>query len=119
MLWSWVQVSQNLWTAFWNKAEREKASEEAAEHLKILEKELKYKFFGGENVGLVDIAADFLAHWVPALQQVFGVEILTQDKYPKLTQWSHNFVTHDVVKQILPPQDKLIAFFKTRLESTN
>ena len=107
-----------LWKAFWNKEERDKASKEAAELLKILEKELKHKYFRGETIGLVDIAGNFIAHWVPAFQQLVGIEILTQDNYPKLTQWSHDFVTHGVVKEILPPQDKLIAYFKPRVEST-
>ncbi|PON90772.1 S-crystallin [Trema orientale] len=113
------KVLPTLWKAYWVKEEQEKASEEASELLNFLEKEIKHKYFGGETIGLVDIAGNFIAHWVPTIQQVVGVEILTKEKYPKLSQWSHDFVTHGVVKEILLPQDKLIAFFKTLLESTN
>ena len=48
-----------------NEKEREKGAEESREALKILENELKEKFFNGDSVGLVDIAALFIAFWLP------------------------------------------------------
>lgn len=114
----WIQCVPALWKASWSKLdEREKAMEEAIELLKFTEDELKDKFFGGETVGLVDIAGSFIAHWFPCLQEVMGLEILTEEKFPKISQWSRDFVNHSVVKENLPPRDKLIAFFRTRLEN--
>ena len=77
--------------------------------LKILEKGLKdKKYFGGETIGFVDIAASLIAHWLPAFEQVVGTETFTQDKFPKLYQWRLDFESHGVLKEILPPTDKLI-----------
>ncbi|XP_015897031.1 probable glutathione S-transferase [Ziziphus jujuba] len=128
-----------LWKAFWKHSynwevvssrhhgetllgceDHEKAKEEAKEHLKTLENELKdKKFFGGETVGLVDIVGNFIAYWLPRIQEASGVELLTEEKYPRLYQWIHEFENHDVVKEKLPPSDKLLAFFRGRFESVS
>ena len=96
--------------------DREKAVEEACELLKLLENELKdKKFFGGENIGFVDIVADYIGgYWLRDVQEIVGVKILTREKFPKLCEWSDDFVNHVVIKENLPPRDKLIAFFRTR-----
>lgn len=118
-LWFWIQFVATVSRAFFNKEEKEKASEEASELLQILERELKHKYFGGENIGLVDIVGSFIAYWVPVIEQVMEVKIFVQEKCPKLWQWRHDFVSHPVIKEILPQKDKLIAALKARLESTN
>ena len=89
------------------------------ELLKFLENELNDNFFGGETVGLVDIVGNLIAHWLPVLQEVAGVEILTEKKFPKLCRWSHEFVNHSVVKEVLPSREKLIAYFRAGFESTS
>ena len=94
---------------------RDKAVEEAMEALKILENEIGDKrFFGGDNVGLVDISANFVGYWVDVLQEIAGLELLTYEKFPKLYKWSQEFSIHPIVKQALPPRDELFAFFKSR-----
>lgn len=103
-----------LWNACWSDEKgRDKAVEEALEALKILQEALKDKrFFGGETIGLVDIAANFIGYWVAILQEIAGLELLTIEKFPKLYKWSQEFVNHPVIKESLPPRDKLFAFFK-------
>ncbi|KAK7259951.1 hypothetical protein RIF29_25586 [Crotalaria pallida] len=103
-----------IWNACWsNEKGREKAVEEALAALKILQDELKdKKFFGGENIGLVDIAANFVGYWVGILQEIAGLELLTVEKFPKLYKWSQEFVNHSVIKEGLPPRDELYVFFK-------
>lgn len=99
--------------------ERKKAVEEACELLQLLENELKNKkYFGGDCIGLVDIVANFISHWLKVLQEVVGVELLTIKKFPKLCEWSENFVCHHAVKECLPPKDKLLSFFHSRYGST-
>ena len=121
----WIQYLPAMSKAFFSKKnqekkDQEKAWEETSKLLKILEKELKdKKYFGGETIGFVDIAASLIAHWVPAFEKVAGIETFTQDKFPRLYQWSLDFVSHAVVKEILPPMDKLIDFYTTYLETTN
>ncbi|KAJ7961342.1 Glutathione S-transferase [Quillaja saponaria] len=107
-----------LWKALWsNEEERDKAAEEASELLQILENELKdKKFFGGETVGLVDIAADFIGFWLGVFQEIVGLRLLTNEKLPKLYKWTQEFANHSVIKENLPPKDKLHAFFKGAIE---
>ncbi|XP_022744175.1 glutathione S-transferase U8-like [Durio zibethinus] len=96
--------------------EREKAMEEVRECLKTHESVLNgTKFFGGETIGLLDIAANFIALWLRVIQEVSGLEFLTADKCPVLIKWCDEFVSCSVVKEHLPPRDKLIAFVKNWL----
>ncbi|RZC02876.1 putative glutathione S-transferase [Glycine soja] len=89
-----------------DEKEREKNVTETYEGLQFLENELKdKKFFGGEEVGLVDIAGVYIAFWVPFIQEIAGLKLLTSEKFPKLYKWSQEFVNHPVVKESLPPRD--------------
>lgn len=97
-----------------NKEEREKGTEEALQALQFLENELKNKFFGGENIGIVDIAASYIAFWLPILEEAVGLKFLSGDKFPKLHKWSQEFINHPIVKEILPPKEGLLGFFKSR-----
>ncbi|KAF5802345.1 putative glutathione transferase [Helianthus annuus] len=95
----------------------EQAVAEAHEALQFLENELKVKgskFFGGDNINLVDISATFLALWVGAAEEALGIEVLSKHKFPKLTEWSDNYVNCQAVKDSLPPKENLVAFFKKR-----
>ncbi|XP_024964088.1 probable glutathione S-transferase isoform X1 [Cynara cardunculus var. scolymus] len=93
----------------------EQAIAEACGHLQILENELAVKgnkFFGGDSINLVDIAADFIAYWVGVMEEATEIKFFTNDKFPKLTEWADNFVECQVVKEILPPRQNLVAFFR-------
>ncbi|XVE96963.1 hypothetical protein REPUB_Repub02eG0269500 [Reevesia pubescens] len=96
-----------------NEYEREKAVEETCDYLKTLESALNGKrFFGGDTIGLVDIAANFIGYSLRIIQEVTGNEILSAEKFPELFKWTEEFVSCQVVKEGLPPRDKLLAFFK-------
>ncbi|XP_047159704.1 probable glutathione S-transferase [Vigna umbellata] len=103
-----------IWNACWSDEKgREKATAEAMEALEILQEALREKrFFGGESIGLVDIAANFIGYWVEILQEIAGLKLLTLEKFPKLYKWSQEFVNHPVINEGLPPRDQLFAFFK-------
>ncbi|KAM7266861.1 hypothetical protein ACFE04_009027 [Oxalis oulophora] len=107
-----IQSISTLLTVGENK---ENAVEEACGLLQFLENELiekKKKFFGGDEIGLVDIVANFIGYWLSLLQDVVKVEILTKDKFPVLFQWTDEFVNHIVVQETLPPKEKLVAYFQ-------
>ena len=94
--------------------------EEAKENLKLLENELDdNKFFGGDNIGLLDVVCNFIAFWLLVIQEVVEVKLLTEGEFPKLSRWGHGFVNHPIVKENLPSRDKLAEFFRGRLESSN
>ena len=111
-----------LWKALWSEEkDRKEAVEEACEHLKTLENELKdKKFFGGENIGIVDIAANFIAYWIGVIEEASGyaVKFFTEEKFPILHKWSNEFVNCDVVKEKLPERKQLIAFFGARFTAS-
>ncbi|MED6209822.1 putative glutathione S-transferase [Stylosanthes scabra] len=92
--------------------EREKNVKEAQKAFQFLEDELKGKFFGGEKFGFVDIAAVYITFWIPMLQEIAGLELLTNEKFPKLCKWNQEFLSEPTIKESLPPRDPIFAFFK-------
>lgn len=99
--------------------DRKQALDEALEQLKVLENELNgKKFFGGDEIGFVDIAANFIGLWLGIVQEMMGVELLTKEKLPKLCEWAENYLNNDIIKQSLPPRDELAtrlrAFFQPK-----
>ncbi|CAI8612725.1 unnamed protein product [Vicia faba] len=104
-------------TSSHDEKEREESFKEVEVALQFLEDELKEKFFGGEEIGIVDITAVFIAFWFPVIQEAAGLKLFSSEKYPKLYKWSEDFNNHPVVKEQLPPRETLLSFFKARFES--
>ncbi|KAE8692433.1 Tau class glutathione transferase GSTU45 [Hibiscus syriacus] len=101
------------------KNEREKLMEEACECLKTLESALNgKKFFGGDTVGLADTATNIIAYWLRILQEAAGCESLSAEKLPDLFKWTDGFVNCSVVKESLPPRDKLLPTYRARFAAT-
>nr|GMD40141.1 probable glutathione S-transferase [Ipomoea batatas] len=98
--------------------ELEKVKEEVGELLKVLDNELKKKkFLGGETMGFADIAANFVAVWVGALEEIMEVELgLTEEKFPHLCRWKQDFLNCDVIKETLPSKDKLVAYHFSKVK---
>ncbi|KAJ0780240.1 putative glutathione transferase [Helianthus annuus] len=95
----------------------EQAVAEAHELLQFLENELNVKgtkFFGGDNINLVDICAGYIAHWVVAAEEALGIEVVTKDKFPKIAEWCGNYINCQVVKDCLPPRERVVAYYKGR-----
>ncbi|KAK4480984.1 hypothetical protein RD792_011852 [Penstemon davidsonii] len=116
----WVKfIDEKCAVAMWKACsspgeEGEKAKEEASQLLKFLEEELKgKKFFGGDNIGLVDISANFIGYWFGFAQELKGLELLTKEKYPNFCEWVDEYVNNNFVKENLPLKDKMIEIFKT------
>ncbi|KAL6009658.1 hypothetical protein ACLOJK_000087 [Asimina triloba] len=98
-----------IWMAFWTKGkEQVKLIEECLENLKTLETALKGKFFGGWF--------DRNAHWVPALQDAVGLVLLDEEKLPALFKWTEDFMSVRVVRESVPPRERLTAFFNEHKE---
>ena len=87
------------------------------EYLELLENELKgKKFFGGDTIGIVDIAASFVALWAIVLQEVAGISLINEEKHPILCNWIEEFLSSEVVKESLPEREKLFAYFHAKKE---
>ncbi|KAL4204537.1 hypothetical protein AMTRI_Chr01g132500 [Amborella trichopoda] len=83
--------------------EQEKAMTEIKEALKTLEGGLKGRFFSGEVIGFVDIAASSLSIWSEVLGEIVGTKFIDSETLPLLRSY-------------FPPYNKLIASYKARRE---
>ncbi|KAL7003090.1 glutathione transferase [Sarracenia purpurea var. burkii] len=92
--------------------QQERAVKDAKEALKILEGELKgKKFFGGEDIGLVDIALGSVALWLGVIEEVSGVQMLDSLNYPSLAKWKENFLELPEINEGLPSKDDLVPYY--------
>ena len=95
-----------------------KAVKEAQETLKPLEELLKGKrFFGGQTIAYLDIAFGWLAIWVPLIEEILGATFVDESTLPLLHVWFQEFPNIPLVKERLPPREKLLPFLKAFRES--
>ncbi|CAM8928001.1 unnamed protein product [Rhodiola kirilowii] len=98
--------------------EQAKAAKEAREVLDILEKELEglgeKKYFGGEEVGMVDLEFGWLAYLLEMFEDISGFKIMSEWHLdlPRLKAWFGEFNNLDIVKDTVPEEKKLFAYFK-------
>lgn len=108
-----------LWKALWSQGdELEKDKEEAYVVLKVLDNELKdKKFFGGNNVGFVDIVANFVGYWIGIVEEATGVVLVTSEKFPNFCAWRNEYFNCSQVKENMPPREMLLGYFKSRVQA--
>ncbi|CAK9149014.1 unnamed protein product [Ilex paraguariensis] len=93
--------------------EKRKAANEARENLKTLESGLEGKrFFGGETIGFVDIAAAWLGCWTRIAGEIVDVKLIDEETMPELCAWLENVLEAPIIKDCMPPQDKLLEHIK-------
>ncbi|XP_049389106.1 probable glutathione S-transferase [Solanum stenotomum] len=98
--------------------EKEKGCDETFEVLTYLDNELQNKkFFGGDNIGFIDIVASYIALWFGAIQEAIGMELLTEQKFPKLSKWIDEFLSSRIVKENLPTREVLVPLYKAQFAS--
>ncbi|KAL7204100.1 hypothetical protein ACSBR2_017213 [Camellia fascicularis] len=97
--------------------EQEEAIPQVMENLKYIEEQLKgNKFFGRETIGYTDIAFGWIANLLSVFEEVTGIKLLDEEKFPLLSAWMQNFSDVPVIKENWPPRDKLVIKFQATRE---
>ncbi|KAM3354158.1 hypothetical protein ACQJBY_025040 [Aegilops geniculata] len=109
------RCSRTLFKALWTPEGEARRGfvEEAKENLALMEAQLEgRRFFGGDSLGLLDIAASGLA-WLPVLEEVAGVEtsMIRAEDYPALCRWCGEYASDEAVKKCLPSRDEMVAYY--------
>ncbi|KAK7268656.1 hypothetical protein RIF29_21361 [Crotalaria pallida] len=95
--------------------EREKATEKLWEHLRVVEEHCfgdEKKFFGGDNINIVDIAFGSIAKFLEIEEDVIQVKVLEAEKFPHLLSWFNNFKNVPVISENLPNHEKTVTTIK-------
>ncbi|KAK3187767.1 hypothetical protein Dsin_027328 [Dipteronia sinensis] len=122
----WIKFSEEMGPTMWmmfrsSGEEQEKFKKESLEMLKTIEEmalgDHEKKFFGGDQISLVDIAFGAHAHWLlEVIEKVVGVRLLEAHKFPRLHAWIQNFKQVPVINQNLPDSDQMVLTFKRNRE---
>ncbi|CAL0316251.1 unnamed protein product [Lupinus luteus] len=104
-----------------DEQERAIAITKAQEALTVIEEQGlgDKKFFGGNNIGLVDIVYGCLSHWLEGLEEIVGWKLIETDKFPRLHAWTQNFKQVPVIKENLPDYGNLLLHLERRRQESN
>ncbi|KAF8698472.1 hypothetical protein HU200_035212 [Digitaria exilis] len=111
---SWMQTFRGKTDE--EKAEGVKQTLAAVEHLEAAFKECSKgkPFFGGDNVGYLDVTLGGLVGWVHAGEKLYGFNPFDATRSPLLNAWVERFGELDAAKAVLPDTDRLVDFAKMR-----
>ncbi|KHG06513.1 putative glutathione S-transferase [Gossypium arboreum] len=100
-------LGKKVWTT--KGEEQEAAKKEFIACLKLLEGELGNKdYFGGENLGYVDVVLVPFYSWFYAYEKCGNFSI--ERECPKLIAWAKRCMEKDSVSKSLPDQQKIYGF---------
>ncbi|XP_044477418.1 glutathione transferase GST 23-like [Mangifera indica] len=88
--------------ACWKEGEeKDTAVESAIENFAYLEKQIEgKKYFGGEEIGYLDLALGWIPHWLNVMEQVGEMKVVDGEKLPLLNEWCHNFIQVPVISKL-------------------
>ncbi|KAK3032045.1 hypothetical protein RJ639_035482 [Escallonia herrerae] len=111
-----MQLLDNAWIALCSDgSQKEKAVKSTIDALEKIEGELKGKsFFGGEAIGYLDVALGWISYWLLVWDEMRSMQLLDPLKFPSITTWMNNFLENPVVKENLPPKEKMVVYFNKR-----
>ncbi|PIA42655.1 hypothetical protein AQUCO_02000240v1 [Aquilegia coerulea] len=90
--------------------EKEEAVATVGEHLKFLEEELKNKkFFSGDEIGFLDLCLGWTVSFISVLDEINGLKMAGEERFPLFSAWIENFSNSPIVKDTLPPRDRLLS----------
>ncbi|CAL4955019.1 unnamed protein product [Urochloa decumbens] len=69
-------------------------------------------FFGGDAIGLADIALGSFLLWFKVVDEVSGTKLLDEAKFPGLAAWAERFLAVDAVREAMPEFQRLLVHYK-------
>ncbi|KAE8686907.1 Glutathione S-transferase U17 [Hibiscus syriacus] len=67
-------------------------------------------FFGGDEIGYLDIAFGSYLGWLRVAEKFNGKKLMDEAKTPTLVNWAESFCSHAAVKDFMPDTDKLAEY---------
>ncbi|KAK1432279.1 hypothetical protein QVD17_09174 [Tagetes erecta] len=94
-------------------AHKENVAKDAREILKTLESCLNpdVQFSEGNKLTYMDIAIVWVGYYAQILEKILDVKLLDDDNSPLLNKWFKDVFDHEVIRECLPPFDKLVAHY--------
>lgn len=111
------RLSRTMFKALWAEdgEARDGFVAETKENLALLEARLQgRRFFGGDAVGYLDIAASALAAWLPVMEEMAGAgrsTLMGEEEFPALCRWRREYISDEAVGACLPSKEQLVAYY--------
>ncbi|KAJ3693077.1 hypothetical protein LUZ60_012173 [Juncus effusus] len=67
-------------------------------------------FFGGDIIGFLDVILGSYVVWLKATEKISELTLLDENKFPKLVEWTEQFLSADYVKEVMPEVEKVEEF---------
>lgn len=96
--------------------EQEAAVRQVHENLALIEAELREgafkgrRFFGGDEVGLLDVVLGCGSYWLAVFEEVTGVRLVDAEAFPLFHAWLRDFEAQDEVRETIPAVDRLLEY---------
>ncbi|KAG8085579.1 hypothetical protein GUJ93_ZPchr0010g8880 [Zizania palustris] len=96
--------------------EQEAAVRQVHDNLALLEAELREgvfkgrRFFGGDEVGLLDVVLGCGSYWLAVFEEVTAVRLVDADAFPLFHTWLRDFEAQEEVKETIPSVDRLLEY---------
>ncbi|KQK06261.1 glutathione transferase GST 23 [Brachypodium distachyon] len=96
--------------------EQAAAVRQVHENLALLEAELREgafkgrRFFGGQEVGFLDVVLGCGSYWLAVFEEVTGVQLVDAEAFPLFHAWLRDFEAQEEVRETIPSIDRLLAY---------
>ncbi|KAI7751724.1 hypothetical protein M8C21_019794 [Ambrosia artemisiifolia] len=69
-------------------------------------------FFGGDEIGYLDVVLGCYLGWFKFYGIVFGFNVIDEARNPRLAQWGKSMWSHEVIMSVIPSDEIYMNFFK-------
>ncbi|KAE8771765.1 glutathione transferase GST 23-like [Hordeum vulgare] len=68
------------------------------------------RFFGGDEVGFLDIVLGCGSYWLAIFEEVTGVQLVDTEAFPLFHAWLRDFEAQGKVRETIPSMDRLLEY---------